>query len=118
MRVRIVINNEPRWLKQHRARQRAQARAEPPRTPTPPASGLAAIATRIGGWTMAAGGAILRLACSLRGHDYVMRLQPRHLALHCPVCGHTTKGWQLDEAEPVATREAPDRFLELVRRRS
>ncbi len=56
--------------------------------------------------------------CGLRGHDYQMRLQRRRLALHCPVCHHTTAGWDLSDPTPRVT-SSPDRprYLELLRKR-
>jgi uncharacterized Zn finger protein len=67
---------------------------------------------------MAAARLALRLLCGLRGHHYVLKLQPRHLALHCTACGYTTHGWRLDEVEPLVSRQEGPRFLELVRKRS
>lgn len=132
MRVRIVINNAPRWPRPQQPREQPRQEAVRPRTASSRTTAIASRAApqtapppatstptqRGASWLMALGGAILRFLCSLRGHDYVMKVQPRHLALHCPACGHTTKGWRLDEAAPITTSDTPPRLLELVRRRS
>jgi hypothetical protein len=55
--------------------------------------------------------------CSLRGHHYVLQMHRRRLALHCPVCGHTTTGWDLSDPTPKPVSDRP-RFLELLRKRS
>lgn len=120
MRLRIVIS-EPRWL------HNATRRLEEWRHTTPPRPVLRPVRAhqrpeqdtfaRAVHYTRTAGRLLLRALCSLRGHDYVMKVQPRHLALHCPFCGHTTKGWHLDDAPDTSTEHRP-RFLELVKRRS
>jgi hypothetical protein len=63
-----------------------------------------------------------QLLCGMRGHDYVLKAQRRRMALHCPVCGHETVGWDIggwDIGDPTPKMSSPDRprYLELLRKR-
>jgi hypothetical protein len=58
-----------------------------------------------------------QLLCGMRGHDYVMKSHRRRLALHCPVCGHETAGWDLADPTPKLSGSDRPRYLELLRKR-
>jgi hypothetical protein len=59
-----------------------------------------------------------QLLCGLRGHDYQLRVQHRRMALFCPVCEHSSVGWDLTDPTP-RINGSPDRprYLELLRKR-
>lgn len=58
-----------------------------------------------------------QMFCSMRGHHYVLQMNRRRLALHCPVCGHTSAGWDLTDPTPKLASGDRPRFLELLRKR-
>ncbi len=59
-----------------------------------------------------------QLLCGMRGHDYVLKAQRRHMALHCPGSGNETAGWDLSDPTPkVTTNSDRPRYLELLRKR-
>jgi len=39
---------------------------------------------------------LLQALCGLRGHERIVRFEPRRMLLECVACGHRSSGWQLD----------------------
>ena len=59
-----------------------------------------------------------QLLCGLRGHDYQLQVQRRRLTLFCPVCEHSTAGWDLNDPTPrIGASPDRPRYLELLRKR-
>jgi hypothetical protein len=94
MRVKIVVR-DPAWM----------ARTQTDR--------LQAVGLLYTGWRRTK-----QLLCGLRGHDYQLQVQRRRMTLFCPVCEHSTAGWDLNDPTPRISG-SPDRprYLELLRKR-
>ena len=48
-------------------------------------------------------------ACGLRGHDEMLRFERERMSLKCTSCGHESRGWDLNEAQPRVTARSEGR---------
>ena len=48
-----------------------------------------------------------RLLCSISGHDLVLKVEPKRLALQCVSCPYETAGWTFDH--PPLAKSFPSR---------
>ena len=56
------------------------------------------------GWTYAVLTQVHRGWCAIRGHELLLRFEPRRISLSCAECGWESPGWSLDRPTPIGRK--------------